>query len=183
MAVRFFPDHKVVRGERGAPSSRAAMAAASSGQHGQGSGSGSSSGSSPNASRRGKRSKASTSDEAASSSAWNKLERVLEAEEEVEVSCWLPDSIAVVLGRPRPVGIKQINECVPMADGMFTQPPTGRRPQVVSFFAHKGGVGKTTLAGCVAWELAAMGKRVLLVDGDPQCNLSEWLVPNSRTRH
>ncbi len=43
-------------------------------------------------------------------------------------------------------------------------------------FNHKGGVGKTTLTVNIAFALAAMGKRVLLVDSDPQCNLTSYLV-------
>ena len=39
-------------------------------------------------------------------------------------------------------------------------------------FNHKGGVSKTTTTFHIGWMLADMGYRVLLVDGDPQCNLS-----------
>ena len=39
-------------------------------------------------------------------------------------------------------------------------------------FNHKGGVSKTTTTFHIGWMLADMGHRVLLVDGDPQCNLS-----------
>lgn len=42
----------------------------------------------------------------------------------------------------------------------------------ISMFNNKGGVGKTTLTWNVADALAAKGKRVLLIDFDPQCNLS-----------
>ena len=45
-----------------------------------------------------------------------------------------------------------------------------------SIFNHKGGVGKTTLTMNIAAALAATGKRVLLVDSDPQCNLTSYLV-------
>ncbi|HRG62253.1 MAG TPA: AAA family ATPase [Burkholderiales bacterium] len=44
--------------------------------------------------------------------------------------------------------------------------------KVISFFNHKGGVGKTTLAHNIAWHLANKGKKVLLIDADPQCNLT-----------
>ena len=52
------------------------------------------------------------------------------------------------------------------------------RPHAVriSIFNHKGGVGKTTLTMNVAATLARMGRRVLLVDSDPQCNLTSYLV-------
>jgi chromosome partitioning protein len=42
----------------------------------------------------------------------------------------------------------------------------------ISVFNNKGGVGKTTLTWNVADALAEKGKRVLLIDFDPQCNLS-----------
>ncbi|MDK9716144.1 MAG: ParA family protein [Sulfuritalea sp.] len=42
----------------------------------------------------------------------------------------------------------------------------------IALFNHKGGVSKTTSAYHLAWMLTKCGKRVLLVDGDSQCNLS-----------
>ena len=48
--------------------------------------------------------------------------------------------------------------------------------KILSFFNHKGGVGKTTLAYNVAWGLSEKGKRVLMVDADPQSNLTEITV-------
>ncbi|MBK0414136.1 AAA family ATPase [Chromobacterium haemolyticum] len=45
-------------------------------------------------------------------------------------------------------------------------------PIVISMFNNKGGVGKTTLTWNVADALGRSGKRILLIDFDPQCNLS-----------
>lgn len=44
--------------------------------------------------------------------------------------------------------------------------------KVIAMFNHKGGVSKTTTAFNLGWALARKGKRVLLVDTDPQCNLT-----------
>ena len=49
--------------------------------------------------------------------------------------------------------------------------------KVVSIFNMKGGVGKTTLTLHLAYDLAdRLGKRVLIVDFDPQANASEGLL-------
>lgn len=42
----------------------------------------------------------------------------------------------------------------------------------ISLFNHKGGVSKTTTTFNLAWKLADLGKRVIMVDADPQCNLT-----------
>ena len=47
--------------------------------------------------------------------------------------------------------------------------------KVISLINMKGGVGKTTLAVGLAWELAEKYD-VLLVDVDPQFNATQWLV-------
>ena len=44
--------------------------------------------------------------------------------------------------------------------------------KIVSLFNNKGGVGKSTLAYHLGYALSEIGKRVLFVDLDPQCNLS-----------
>ena len=42
----------------------------------------------------------------------------------------------------------------------------------VALFNHKGGVSKTTTSFNLGWMLAEQGHRVVMVDADPQCNLS-----------
>ncbi len=50
--------------------------------------------------------------------------------------------------------------------------------QIISFVNQKGGVGKTTSSVNVASYLADFGRRVLLVDADPQANASSALGVN-----
>ena len=51
--------------------------------------------------------------------------------------------------------------------------------QVISIAQREGGVGKTTLAVCLAAELRARGRKVALVDSDPQCSASHWAEPGN----
>ncbi|CDM97005.1 MAG: AAA family ATPase [Limnospira sp. PMC 1291.21] len=44
--------------------------------------------------------------------------------------------------------------------------------QKIALFNHKGGVSKTTTTFNLGWMLAAKGKKVIIVDADPQCNLT-----------
>ena len=46
----------------------------------------------------------------------------------------------------------------------------------IALFNHKGGVGKTTLTINIADAFADLGKTVLLVDADPQCNLTSFYL-------
>lgn len=56
--------------------------------------------------------------------------------------------------------------------------PERYRAPRIALFNHKGGVGKTTLTVNVASAMARRKKRVLLVDSDPQCNLTSYLLAN-----
>lgn len=49
--------------------------------------------------------------------------------------------------------------------------------KTLTLFNHKGGVGKTTLTIHLADAFADLGHKVLLVDTDPQCNLSAFYLP------
>ncbi|MCA8988277.1 MAG: AAA family ATPase [Planctomycetaceae bacterium] len=46
----------------------------------------------------------------------------------------------------------------------------------IVLFNHKGGVGKTTLTVNIAAALGDLGFRVLLIDADPQCNLTSFYL-------
>lgn len=46
---------------------------------------------------------------------------------------------------------------------------------VLTFFNHAGGVAKTSSVRDIGYVLAESGNRVLLVDTDPQANLTRWL--------
>lgn len=48
----------------------------------------------------------------------------------------------------------------------------------IVFFNHKGGVSKTTSAFHLGWMIANKGHKVLLVDADPQCNLTALILGN-----
>ena len=49
-------------------------------------------------------------------------------------------------------------------------------PILISLFNHKGGVSKTTTTFNLGWALADTGKKVLIVDSDPQCNLTGMVL-------
>jgi cellulose biosynthesis protein BcsQ len=72
-------------------------------------------------------------------------------------------------------------------DAVISSPTVARRPLSapkqghpmpiqIAMFNHKGGVSKTTTSFHLGWMLASLGKRVLLVDTDPQCNLTGLIL-------
>lgn len=46
----------------------------------------------------------------------------------------------------------------------------------IAMFNHKGGVSKTTTVYNLGWMLSSMGKKVILIDTDSQCNLSSIVI-------
>lgn len=51
-------------------------------------------------------------------------------------------------------------------------PDDNRTATKIALFNHKGGVSKTTTSFNLGWKLAEKGHTVVLVDADPQCNLT-----------
>jgi cellulose biosynthesis protein BcsQ len=54
--------------------------------------------------------------------------------------------------------------------------PTKEKIRTLALFNHKGGVGKTTLSVNLSDALVDLGFRVLLIDADPQCNLTSFYI-------
>ncbi|MFM9913440.1 MAG: ParA family protein [Methylophilaceae bacterium] len=48
--------------------------------------------------------------------------------------------------------------------------------KILSVFNNKGGVGKTTLTYHLSHALSEMGYRILMIDADPQCNLTIYSI-------
>lgn len=48
--------------------------------------------------------------------------------------------------------------------------------KIISLFNHKGGVSKTTTTFNLGWKLADLGYKTLIVDADPQCNLTSLVL-------
>ena len=52
--------------------------------------------------------------------------------------------------------------------------------KIVSFFNHKGGVGKTTIVFNLALAVASFGRKVLMIDADAQANLTAVALSEER---
>ena len=50
----------------------------------------------------------------------------------------------------------------------------------IAFFNNKGGVSKTTTCFNLGWMLAERGNKVVMVDADPQCNLTGMVLDLSQ---
>lgn len=50
----------------------------------------------------------------------------------------------------------------------------------IAFFNNKGGVGKATLVYHLAWMMADQGIKTLVVDLDPQANLTAMFLNEDR---
>ncbi|SHM31009.1 ParA family protein [Vreelandella subglaciescola] len=54
--------------------------------------------------------------------------------------------------------------------------------KLLSLFSHKGGVSKTTTTFNLGWQLADKGHKTLIVDADPQCNLTALVLDYNSVR-
>ena len=49
--------------------------------------------------------------------------------------------------------------------------------KVIAIINQKGGCAKTTSTLNLSMELALLGKKVLMIDADPQNDLTKWCIP------
>ncbi len=54
------------------------------------------------------------------------------------------------------------------------------KEKIITLFNNKGGVSKTTTTYNLGWMLSLKGKRTLIIDSDPQCNLTGLCVNLSK---
>src|SRR5262245_55713473 len=62
-------------------------------------------------------------------------------------------------------------------------PKQPSRLRVIALANPKGGVGKTTLASCLAVRAAEESRRVALLDLDPQESLASWWTRRGKTKN
>ena len=85
----------------------------------------------------------------------------------------LPYSTAHKMLREGKIQAERVGEWWMVREEVTEEGPAQGR--VLTLFTHAGGAGKTSLTRDLGYEMASRGKRVLLVDMDPQANLSAWL--------
>ena len=54
---------------------------------------------------------------------------------------------------------------------------------IISCANEKGGTGKTSTTALISWELSNMGYKVLMVDCDPQANLTDIMITVVKIEH
>ncbi|CAG9183894.1 ParA family protein [Cupriavidus respiraculi] len=79
----------------------------------------------------------------------------------------LPPGVSQGNGRAKVFSLEDAIAWVQQAGGRMPR-PEGSRGRIVTVGNFKGGVAKTTTAVCLAQALTLLGRRVLLVDCDPQ---------------
>lgn len=64
----------------------------------------------------------------------------------------------------------------PVPSGELPNLGSGHSFKTMAIWNRKGGVAKTTTTHALGFAFALKGKRVLMVDADPQCDLSSLLL-------
>ena len=67
----------------------------------------------------------------------------------------------------------------PINHSLTTKERMSMSKKTIILFNHKGGVSKTLTTFNLAWMLTEQGKRILVVDCDPQCNMSALFLGNN----
>ncbi len=83
------------------------------------------------------------------------------------------DTLAKALKGERKLSDRHIEALLPVLAAYGYSPDLFEKARVVSVINHKGGVGKTTTTGYLGEAIAKKGFKVLLIDLDPQGNLSQ----------
>lgn len=83
------------------------------------------------------------------------------------------DTIAKALKGERNLSEKHLELLLPVVTSYGFSTALYEKARVVSVINHKGGVGKTTTTGYLGEAIARKGFKVLLIDLDPQGNLSQ----------